>query len=75
MAPGEAAAFEEHFFDCRDCAEDLRITAAFIANLRAAAPPTTKPRVLTRRDAALILTAIDLKKLRGRLTERPGAKA
>jgi hypothetical protein len=39
MAPAEAATFEDHFFDCAGCAEDLRITAAFIANLRAAVRP------------------------------------
>ena len=47
---GERAAFEEHFFDCPDCAEELRTTATFLAGARrvlATDPPRAadeKPR-------------------------------
>jgi hypothetical protein len=30
LTPGERDAFEEHFFDCPECATDLRVTAGFI---------------------------------------------
>jgi hypothetical protein len=30
LAPPERDEFEEHFFDCPACAEDLRVTAAFL---------------------------------------------
>jgi hypothetical protein len=30
LAPPERDEFEEHFFDCPECAEDLRTTAAFL---------------------------------------------
>jgi hypothetical protein len=30
LAPPERDEFEEHFFDCPECAEDLRMTAAFL---------------------------------------------
>jgi hypothetical protein len=36
MVPDERDAFEEHFFACRDCAEDIRYASAFVANARAA---------------------------------------
>jgi len=56
LTPGEREAFEEHFFDCPDCALDLRAGAAFVdeakaqlpeivANLPARIPPETeKPK-------------------------------
>jgi anti-sigma factor RsiW len=31
----EAAEFEEHFFECSECAEDVRRTSEFAANLKA----------------------------------------
>ena len=31
LTPGERDDFEEHFFDCQECAIDLRSTAAFMA--------------------------------------------
>ena len=31
LTPGERDDFEEHFFDCQECATDLRATAAFMA--------------------------------------------
>jgi hypothetical protein len=30
MTPQECDEFEEHFFDCQECATDLRVTAAFM---------------------------------------------
>jgi hypothetical protein len=35
LAPGERAAFEEHIFDCPECAEDVRRELVFAANARA----------------------------------------
>ena len=35
LSAEERDAFEEHFFTCRDCARDVRIGEAFIANTRA----------------------------------------
>jgi len=37
--------FEEHYFDCRDCAEDLRATSAFLeaAKNELAAAPAARP--------------------------------
>lgn len=48
MSDEEAAAFEEHFFDCRECARELDVTASFAENARVAfterpAVPRTKP--------------------------------
>src|ERR1700753_3963763 len=30
MSPAEREEFEEHYFECRECAADLRATAAFL---------------------------------------------
>jgi len=35
LSPAEQDAFEEHFFDCRVCADDVRFELAFTANARA----------------------------------------
>jgi hypothetical protein len=35
LSADEAGAFEEHYFSCRDCADNVRTTAAFLANTRA----------------------------------------
>jgi hypothetical protein len=35
LSPGEREAFEEHFFDCPECANAVRIEMAFAANVRA----------------------------------------
>lgn len=55
LLPEERDAFEEHLFDCRDCADDLRAAAAFVEHskvalsapdatpVRAAAPAPAKP--------------------------------
>jgi hypothetical protein len=40
LSPAEREAFEEHFFDCRECADQVRFELAFAANMRAGA---TKP--------------------------------
>ena len=37
LAPPECDAFEEHFFDCRECAEEVRWEQIFAANARAVA--------------------------------------
>jgi hypothetical protein len=44
----ERAAFEEHFFDCPDCAEELRLTATFLAGARRVLAQDA-PRVLAER--------------------------
>jgi hypothetical protein len=35
LSPAERDAFEEHFFDCRQCADDVRFELTFTANVRA----------------------------------------
>jgi hypothetical protein len=35
LSPEDHAAFEEHFFDCPECAEEVRFEATFAANVRA----------------------------------------
>jgi len=35
LSPAEQDAFEAHFFDCRECAEDVRFELTFAANVRA----------------------------------------
>ena len=37
LSSSEVEEFEEHFFTCAECAEDLSIGAIFAANARAAA--------------------------------------
>ena len=52
LPPPERDEFEEHFFDCQECASDLKTTAAFIDEAKrqlgrapAAAPaPRARPR-------------------------------
>ena len=46
LTPGERDDFEEHFFDCQECAIDLRSTAAFMAAAKKEfqANPVAKPR-------------------------------
>jgi hypothetical protein len=36
MSSDEREAFEEHFFECRECAEDVQAASLFVANARAA---------------------------------------
>ena len=36
LLPEERDAFEEHLFDCRDCADDLRAAAAFVEHSKVA---------------------------------------
>ena len=49
LTPGERDSFEEHFFDCQECAIDLRSTAAFMAAAKKEfqANPVPKPRGAT----------------------------
>lgn len=35
LSPAERDAFEEHFFDCPECADDVRFELTFAANVRA----------------------------------------
>jgi hypothetical protein len=35
LSPAEQDAFEEHFFDCQECADDVRFELTFTANVRA----------------------------------------
>jgi hypothetical protein len=35
MSDDEAGAFEEHFFECRECAQDVRDTVTFAENVKA----------------------------------------
>lgn len=35
LSPAERDAFEEHFFDCQECAADVRFELTFAANVRA----------------------------------------
>jgi anti-sigma factor RsiW len=46
MPPDEREAFEEHFFDCVECATDLRAGDAIVAGVRARkAKPQARPRL------------------------------
>jgi len=47
LLPEERDAFEEHLFDCRDCADDLRAAATFVEHSKVAlsAPDATPVRV------------------------------
>jgi hypothetical protein len=51
LSSSEQEEFEEHFFTCAECAEDLRMGAVFAANARAVfreqtrRPPATSPAV------------------------------
>lgn len=52
MSPEARDAFEGHFFDCRECALDLRATAAFIDGAKAQLPELeaqARPAVKTER--------------------------
>jgi Putative zinc-finger len=50
LTPGERDDFEEHFFDCQECAIDLRSTAAFMAAAKKEfqANPVPKPGGATK---------------------------
>jgi hypothetical protein len=43
LTPEAREAFEEHFFDCPDCALDLRAAAAFIDEAKVQLPTLSKP--------------------------------
>ena len=42
LAGAEREAFEEHFFDCQDCAADVKTTAILIDNVRETLRTSTK---------------------------------
>lgn len=42
----ERSEYEEHFFDCQECAEDVKSGAAFAANAKAVLPSLTRERVV-----------------------------
>ena len=54
LSSSEMEEFEEHFFTCTECAEDLRLVAVFQANARAVfgeqsqRPPATSPAAARR---------------------------
>jgi anti-sigma factor RsiW len=52
MLPSERDAFEEHFFDCPECAADLRATAAFLdaakSELKDLSRSTVQPQPVKR---------------------------
>jgi hypothetical protein len=43
LAPEAREAFEEHFFDCSDCALDMRVATAFVDEAKTQLPSLTKP--------------------------------
>lgn len=43
LSPDQRDEFEEHFFDCQECAEDVRAAAAFRANAKAVFQDELKP--------------------------------
>jgi hypothetical protein len=42
----ERSRYEEHYFDCRECAEDVKSAAAFAANAKEVLPSFTRERVV-----------------------------
>jgi len=52
LAPNEREAFEEHLFDCPECALDLRAGAAFVDEAKAQLPELTEPPPLPTQPAA-----------------------
>ena len=51
LAPQERDEFEEHFFDCPECAADLKVTAAFLdeAKREFQRAPAAKPAPCVRK--------------------------
>ena len=47
LSPAERDAFEDHFFDCKECAEDVRFELTFAANAREVWRETLPKSVLT----------------------------
>jgi Putative zinc-finger len=54
MSPQEREEFEEHYFDCQECAIDLRATAAFMDAARKEFQTQLLPRPGTQRGAPVI---------------------
>lgn len=52
LAPEAREAFEEHFFDCSDCALDLRAAAAFVDEAKVQLPQLAKPAPFLARPKA-----------------------
>jgi len=51
MPENEQDAFEQHYFECRECADDLRAASIFLENLKqVAAEPVPAPRPEPQRD-------------------------
>ena len=46
LSPAEAADFETHFFDCPVCAEEIRLGAHLVANLKAVLGETVRHEML-----------------------------
>ena len=44
LSPEQRDEFEEHFFDCQECAAELRVTSAFLQSAR---EELRKPRLLS----------------------------
>jgi hypothetical protein len=44
LLPAERDAFEEHLFDCRQCADDVRLELTFAATLRAVSREAVAPK-------------------------------
>lgn len=54
LSEEESASYEEHFFECRECAEEVKSAAAFVENARevlADAPATAAAAPATRTEA------------------------
>ena len=43
LSPADRDEFEEHFFDCSDCANELRVTATFLEEAKAELANPVKP--------------------------------
>jgi anti-sigma factor RsiW len=66
LSPAERDAFEEHFFDCRECAGDVRFELSFAANIRAVSRQQRE-----QLQPALAPAAISARKWREWLRRRP----
>ncbi len=54
LLPNEREAFEEHFFDCSECAMDLRAAAAFVDEARVQLPAMMAAEVRTPVESAKV---------------------
>jgi hypothetical protein len=67
LSPAEQDAFEEHFFDCQECAEDVRFELTFTATVRA----VSREQQAERQPATAPPKAVPWEKWRGWLRLRP----